>query len=352
MSSDISIENFRGDYENLEKMAISSWRDEYGLASFPNFYRPAFLKFLIERYSDKRHIVAAYRGDEIVAFFANLPRRFHFKGKKYKAVLSCLLVTRKEELRRGVALAVINEALKQNKEYHYDFALYTLEKGHRSTLMIKKLEEAGNPVEWVKKQNVIARVLDLDRVAASEGLKGWERAAIKLWGAHKPPKPSRERRLREYRRENLDQCLDLLNSYHDKVTLALDWDRESLGWELDYPDVSQTLVWEKEGKIEGLINFIYHNHLGKLKERWAWINHVAYPGLTNKERKTFILDFLRYIQEVGCIGAIEWTKKYYPQWPFIRAHFFPYFRSVAMVSWTFNKDITLKNIPDVYEIQI
>jgi hypothetical protein len=49
MTEGYSIEAFRGDYEALERMAHASWRDEYGEASFPNFYRPAFLRYLIDR---------------------------------------------------------------------------------------------------------------------------------------------------------------------------------------------------------------------------------------------------------------------------------------------------------------
>ena len=49
MLSDISIEPFRGDMEGLERMAHYSFRHEYGIESFPNFYRPAFLRFLFDR---------------------------------------------------------------------------------------------------------------------------------------------------------------------------------------------------------------------------------------------------------------------------------------------------------------
>ncbi len=38
--------------------------------------------------------------------------------------------------------------------------------------------------------------------------------------------------------------------------------------------------------------------------------------------------------------------------PFYRSRFFPYFRAVNMVSWTFNPDLSIQNIPDVYEVQI
>lgn len=119
MPFDISIEPFRGDLEALQKMAISSWQDEYGISSFPNLYRPAFVRFLMDCVPDKRHFIAAYKGDEIVSFFANLPRRFRFQGKVYQAVLSCLIVTRKEMFRHGLALDVVKEALGLNKEFDW-----------------------------------------------------------------------------------------------------------------------------------------------------------------------------------------------------------------------------------------
>jgi hypothetical protein len=261
-------------------------------------------------------------------------------------------VTRKDLLRKGLGLALIEEGLKLNRKMNYDFALMTLEKGHRSTLMVHKLEKKGHPIESVKKLSVLARVLDLDRVFASEKVKKWERFALKAMQADRSPKPRSNLLLREYRKEDLPVCLELLNRYKNSIALARVWESDELVWELDYPDVSKTLVFEREGKIEALINFIYHDHLGQTTERWAWINHVAYPELSSQDRIDFIRAFLCYIRDKGCIGAIEWTKKYYPMIPLYRARFFPYFRTVNMVSMTFNPDISLKNVPDVYEVQI
>lgn len=352
MASNISIEPFRGDIEGLERMALSSWRDEYGVESYPNLYRPDFLRFLFDRIPDKTHLIAAYRGEEIVSFLANLPRLMSLRGKTYRSVYTCLLVTRKELLRKGMATDIVNEALKLNQDYKYDFALLALEKGHRSTFMVRKLEESGHPVGWVKQFNVVARVLDLERVFSSEELKAWERAALRLIRAHRPPKAECRVELREYRGEDIDVCFALLNQYKDKVELARVWDRQELAWELDYPGVSRTLVCEREGRIEGLINFITHDHHGKTRERWAWINHVAYPELSPRERYEFIQAFLRYIKEAGCIGAVEWTRGYYPMAPLFRSRFFPYFRAVNLVSWTFNPDLSIQKIPAVYEVQI
>ncbi len=323
--ADISIEPFRGDYEALEKMAFASWREEYGLASFPNLYQPAYLKFLFEPIKDKRNLITAYRGNEIVAFFANLPRTYRYEGKNYHGALSCLLVTRKKFLRRGLALKIIAEALKFNSELKYDFALLYLETGHGSTRMMDKLRESGHPVEWVKRMYVLGRVLDLPRVTASEGLKLWERALIRLLRANQEPKAGPGGHVREYRPADLDQCLELLNQYQKRVRLARVWTAEELAWELDYPEISRTLVHDQGGKIMGLLNWTYHEHVGTTAERWAWVNHVSYPDLSGSERLAFIQAFLAYVKSAGCVGALEWTKKYYPMTPLYRAHFFPLF---------------------------
>jgi len=348
----ISLEPFRGDYEALERMAHASWRDEYGAASFPNLYKPAFLKYLFDRIKDRDLLVAAYRGNEIAGFLANIPQRFHFQGNIYQAAYSCLLVSRKEFLRQGLATALIEDALRLNKKYHFDFALLSLETGHRSTKLIEKMEAAGHPVERVKGWGVIARILDLERAAASEGLKGWEKAAVKLIGGHRRPKGTGPLSLREYRSDDLDSCLGLLDRIKDTAPLALVWDKDGLAQELYRPGVCQTLVFEKEGKVAGLLNFVYHDHIGRTVERWAWVNHVAFPGLTPAERVLFVQDFLRYVQAAGCLGAIEWTKKYYSLKPFYRAHFFPYPRGINLMAWMFNPEISLRNIKRVYEIQV
>jgi GNAT superfamily N-acetyltransferase len=353
MLSGINIEAFRGDLDGLEKMAHSAWRDEYGIASFPNLYRPKFLRFVFDRIEDKEHLIAAYRGDEIVSFMANLPRRYSVDGKIYRGVYTCLLVTRKELLRQGIAQALIDKALELNKRAQYDLSIYALEGGHRSTQLVKKLEATGHTVQWLRRNYVIARILNLKQAALSEGLKNWEKAAIRIIDAERPPKKREFAPMREYQAEDLDRCLSLLNQYADKIRLALVWDREELGIELDYADVSQTLVYEKNGQVEGLINFIYHDHLGKTKERWAWINHVAYPALSSRERRHFVQAFLCYIQEAGCLGAVEWARKYYPMEPLYRNRFFPYFRYVNQVAWIFHPELSFpKKIPAIYEVQI
>ena len=115
---------------------------------------------------------------------------------------------------------------------------------------------------------------------------------------------------------------------------------------------SLTLVFEKDGRARGAINFLLHDHLGRTRERWAWVNHVAYDALSFQERGTFVQTFLGHVRDLGCIGVIEWTKGYYSQSAFYRAHFFPYFRAVDLYSWTFNPELSLACLRECNEIVV
>lgn len=352
----VSLEPFHGDLEALEKMAHHSWRDEYGISSFPNLYRPEFVRYLMGLAPDARHFIAAYRGQEILAFLANIPRTFVYQGQNFRAILSCLLVSRREYARKGLAQAIIKEAVRINQEItRYDLALLYLESGHRSSLLIEKFKKEGQPLRFLKRMYVLGRVLDLERVAYSEGLKSWEKLAIKIWGAHRLPKgPVAEGlSLEELETTDLDQALSLLNSYAGQADLARVWTGpEELKKEIIYPGVSTSLAVKREGRLVGLINYLEHEHLGKSVERWAWLNHLHLDQLSPKEKREVMNCFLRSLAARGIVGVIEWNKGYYSQGFLYRSRFFPYFRSVNLYAWVFNNSLCLDKTKRIYEVQI
>lgn len=356
--SGISIEPFNGDLEQLEAMAHQSWREEYGAASFPNLYRPAFVSFLQRTIPEPNHFLAAYRNGELLAFLANLPRRIYYGGQACRAVLSCLLVCRKEYNRQGLATALIKEAVRINREKAgYDLALLYLEKGHRSSNLIQKLKAEGENLQFLKNMFVLGRILDLDRVVKSEGLKKWEKAAIKLWGAHRVPEAEKtqEFELVPVEKESAEAktIRDWLNRYATSVDLSRVWQSEQeLLRELVEPSVSETRLLRKNGQPVAVFNYFLHQHIGQTVERWAWLNHVAFEGLSLTEQVQAINYLLRYLAESGVVGVIEWNRKYYPTSILYRARFFPYFRSVNLYAWVFKPEIKLRPLRNVYEVQI
>lgn len=353
----ISIEPFRGDFEALEKMAHHSWGDEYGISSFPNLYRPEFVRYLMSIAADSRHFVAAYnKYGEILAFLANIPRAFRYQDRIYRAILSCLLVSRKEYARKGLARAIIKEAVRINREItHYDFALLYLESGHRSSQLIEKFKKERQPLQFLKRMYVLGRVLDLPKVAFSESLKGWEKALIKLWGAHSLPEQDDTGQLTvtDLQPTDLPEALTLLNSYAGRVELARVWNGlKELEKEILCPGVSMTLAIKKDGRLAGVLNYLIHEHIGKSIERWAWLNHIHLDQLDNREKNTILNYLLNHLASAGIVGVIEWNKGYYSQGFLYRSRFFPYFRSVNLYAWVFNPELKLKRLKNIYEVQI
>lgn len=348
----LSFETFRGDVEELERMAHTSWRDEYGRDSYPNLYSSQYFEYLTGALEHRDHLIGAYDGDKLTAFMAALPRRFYYCGETYRAALACLLVTRKEAFRQGAALGLTAKALELNKKHHYDFALLYLETGHRSSRMLAKLKDAGNPVYRVKRMSVIVRALDLDRIYRAENVKWHERAAMTILRLDKLNSARPDPGVRPYSSNDLTPCLALLNGYKDNVTLARALEPAELGRELSFPEVAHTLVWEEGGEIRGFINWAMVDHVGRLTQSWAWLNHLSFGDLGANERRELVRTFLIRAREQGAAGVVEWAKNFYPKGPLWRNRFIPYPRSVDMLAWVFRQGLDLSNIPDVYELQI
>lgn len=349
---DISLDNWDGDAEALEKMAHTAWRDEYEIDSYPNLYRPDYLAYLMRNLDDPRLAMAAYQDGEIVGFLLNLPRTMALDGREYRAALSCLLVVRKQAFRQGVAKALVEEGLRRNRELKLDFTLFYLETGHRSSKLFAMLQSRGRPIFQVKRMHVIGRVLDLDRIRASENVKGWEVAVMKLLRAHRPPSDGPDPAVREASPDDADQILALLNAHQGRVRLARVYEREEMVRELFSPPLARTLVYEQNGRIAGVLAFVVIDHVGRRAVPWAWINHLAWNDLWFGERRSFIRTFLRIAGEAGCAGVVEWSKNVYPTAALYAARFVPYPRSVNMMAWSFTSGLSLSHIPDVYEVQI
>ncbi len=350
--TDYVIEDFRGDAEALERMAHAAWRDEYAVDSYPNLYKPDYLEYLMKNVDDPRMAIAAYEGDEPVGFILNLPRVMVMGGKEYRAALSCLLVVRKKTFRQGLAQAMIQEGLKRNKELNFDFTLFYLETGHRSSKLFNKLAGAGMPIARVKRMHVIARVLDLDKLRSSENVKSYEALAIKLLGAHNPPADPGDPRVREAGPSDAPGILELLNAHVGKVRLARKFELEEMTRELFHPPIARTLVYEKEGNIRGVLAYVIVDHVGRIHAPWAWINHVAWDGLSLSERVRLVKSFLARVSSEGATGVVEWSKKVYPTSALYASRFVPYPRTIDMMAWRFIDGISLSNVPDVYEVQI
>jgi GNAT superfamily N-acetyltransferase len=351
---EIEFRDFDGDLEALQSMAADSWMEEYGVSTWPDLYRTELARHFFADVEDPRYLIGAYDGAKLVAFVANLPRNYRLRGRVYKAALSCMLVGHKDYRRRGIALNLIKECIIRNEDIGIDFALMTLEKKHRSALLFEKHIKPQHRFECIKRMFPITRPIDFDTLAANEGLKGYERAAVRLFGAHRALKAPRvDGNVRPYREGDLPAIHEMTQKASDQGCLVRIFSIESLARQLDTGGVTRTVVYERDGRVAGFANITYYDLVGsKGAQRWAWLDYLVWDRLAYKEKKALMAGVWEAGREGGCIGIMEWNKGYYRSGPLYRMRFVPYPRFLGFNAWIFNPDVSFEGMKAIFDQQI
>jgi hypothetical protein len=344
----IEIRTFDGDLEALRKMAHDSWFFEYGDGSWPDIYKQDLNRFYFDSLPDPRFLVAAYYQDQIVAFLANLPRRYRLEGKTYLGVVSCLFAAHPDY--RGTVIPIVAECLKRNHDLGADFSIFTLEWDHRSQQLFQALPSPYR-IENVLTVRLLVHGIRLDTIRVHEQLKWYEVAGIKLIGAHRPIRsPGVPGIVRPYQESDLETILAITQHIPDEKLLVRVFDLESLALRLGVPGINGTVVYERDGAVAGFINYsIYDMVNPRGRNPWAWIDMVCFDGLTGKEKQALLAGVWCACRDAGCIGILEWTKHYYPLTPMYKARFIPYPRGLDVLAWIFNPDLSFKGVKGVFE---
>jgi len=352
--SDIEYRDFDGDVDALGEMAQGSWYEEYGLSTWPDLYKPELVRHFLKDVTDPRYLVGAYDGKRLVAFLANLPRTYRLNGKTYKAAMSCMLVGHKDYRKRGIILNLINDCLRRNEDIGCDFVLMYLEQKHRSSQLFEKHINPKHRIQTLITMHPIARPIDFDLLAGAERLKWYERFAIKLLGAHRPPKaPKVPGTVRPYEDADLPAILALTGNYPDDNRLVRVFDSGSLGHQLHTAGATSTMVYEREGAVRGFMNYTHLDLLGPGKRYpWAWLDYLYWEGLSSREKRALIAGTWELARQQGIMAVMEWNKNYYKNGPLYRSRFVPYPRYLDLNAWVFNPDLDLSGIKSVFEQQV
>jgi len=353
ISEAITIEPFRGDVDELHRVAVESWRDEYGVDSFPDLYDPPFLDWLREGVPAD-HVVAAYDGDELVAFVCNVPRTLQVGGRRCRAVLSALLICRKAYLRRGIAEGMIRSALELNERYGYDLAVFYLEANHRSSRLFAKLADQGHRIVPLKTLVPWLRIFDLGRVRETENLARYQATALRVIAAsHRPGTSAPQGKLRPFELADLEGCLALAETEASRADISRRFDADELSRFLDGDGVTKTLVLERDGAPAAFVTWMPHIHLGRSEPHasWAWIANVAYGSLDAPDRRRLWTAVCREWLDDGMLGVVAWPMGG-PVAPLVTNHFVPYPRRVGLHAWLFDASLDPGKVRRVFEVQI
>ena len=344
----IEYRDFDGDGESLSALAHTAWTAAYGEETWYDLFRPELLQHLHAEVPDPRFLVAGYDGGKLVAFIANLPRRYRLNGKSYLGVVATQLTVHPDYLGAGVYL--IAECLRRNADLGADFVLMQFDKTGSAWRIFDYLQ-SGYRIEALRTMIMIARPVDLERIVQSQHLSRYEAAAIKLLGGHRPiDAPPVSGQTRSYRDTDLAAILGLIDGYSDLDRPVRVFNEETLARRLHTPGITSTVVYERKGAVAGLVNYTLHEMVSpKDRTRWAWLDFVFWEELGAGEKKALLGALWQTAREQGCIGLMEWNRGYYSPWPLFRSRFVPYPRFVQVSAWVFNPDLSFRNVDCLIE---
>lgn len=346
----IEIRDFDGDLDALGAMAYETLLEERGNDNWLDYYRPEVARQLFADVPDPRFLIGAYDGGRLVAFVANLPRRYRLNGQRYLGTWSTMMAAHRDY--RGAAIYLLAECLRRSSDFGGDLAIVTIEHaGRRSVELYNKYLRPRFPLLRVRPMIPLARAVDLAAIVRTQGL-GWPLVAgVKLWGAHRPMvAPEVPGVVRAYQPGDVDAILALLDSYSDHNRLVRVFSREALARRLAWPSVTETVVYVRDGTVQGFINFTAHELVSRRgRGRWAWLDFLHWANLSRPEQGALLAGAWEAAQRMGCIGLLDWTKGYYDTAPLWQARFVPYPNLIEINVWQLNPRLDVRSIRGLVE---
>ncbi len=346
----IEVRDFDGDLDALGAMAYETLLEERGNDNWLDYYRPEVARHLFAEAPDPRFLIGAYEGGRLVAFVANLPRRYRLNGQTCLGTWSTMLAAHRDY--RGAAVYLIAECLRRSRDFGGDLAIVTIERvGERSRILYNRYLRPHFPLIRVKPMHALVHAIDFTAIMRTQRLTWPEQAGVRLWGAHRPIlAPAVAGQVRPYRPADVEAILNLINRYSDRNCLVRVFSREALARRLATPGVTATVVYEREGAVQGFINFTAHELVSRRgRSRWAWLDFLYWDGLSRDEQQALLAGVWEAGRALGCVGILDWTKDYYDKAALWQARFVPYPNFIEVNAWVLNPRLDVRGIRSIVE---
>jgi GNAT superfamily N-acetyltransferase len=301
----VEIRTFEGDAAELSEFTVRTWRRTYeGKMPVP-LWSPEYLERELDLNGRARpYLVAAYDGAKLVASHPGRPIRIRLHGQDFNASLGSFLTVDPDYRRQGIA-----------KMMHEEFERRHRERGdvvNFGYLYYRSVRSMGKKF-WLKQPEGVQPVKTVGQWVRSFDMKvglEWEMYRLDRWGGRafsflqpRPSAPKDMTEIRNYRPDDLDDCVALVQQVSQDAQLAYVWDAANLGRQLHYRDHARTVVLEKGGRAAGLVNYCRLDLLGRTKLSSAVIDLLAFGSLSRKDRLRLLQAAIIQMRDEGLQGA-------------------------------------------------
>lgn len=286
----IEIRDFEEGPEELAAFINRVWRHTYEGRMPTPLWSPEYLRRdLFPEGGARDFLIAAYDGPKLVGVHPAKRLKVRLHGDVIDATWASFLSVDPEYRRRGAALRLQAEYFGRHRERGVPVNF--------GYLYMRSVRFMGSEF-WLRQpagMRIVSRlgmwVRPLDHAAVAR----FSLYRFEAWGSRAlrpiqrvPRAPTGTPEVRSYRPSDLGRCCELLNAEGDRADLAYVWDRENLANQLDFPSLSRTVVLERQGNLEGLLNYTLLEVLGKCPMRIGVIENIAFGRLSSRDRRRLI----------------------------------------------------------------
>jgi hypothetical protein len=250
----VELQDYRGDFEDITELVRRVWIAEYGGKTLVPIPDAAFLRWRVGSESGAS-CTAAYDGTNLVGSVFSLPHSLRIGTSVLPIALYTALTVDPDH--RRMALPMIERLRRHNEERGIAFAVGMVPNDPTSIsyrFWTKYAQTFPQKFRFLFRGSYWAKFL-APRPVARASIEAWQRLAGHALGPVLRLTPHRyDPHVRPYRAGDLERCAQLLEQASTGFDWALVWPPEQLAHYLANP-ASATLVFERDGRVQGLVNY-------------------------------------------------------------------------------------------------
>lgn len=323
----IEVQSFQGDAEELHHFLVGIWRKSYA-GQMPFALWPAQYfdwQFGLSDGLPRDHLLTAYDGDRIAGTLLGIPFKFHHLRREFTGTIGGWLTVDPEFRRQGIGTKLREELTRVHQIQGMDGQLgyvYLGSKSAQGNPFWKSKSRQGSQ-QRLKKLGFWARLLDPRRAAQ------WNYNRVEAWltrlGAPLvfAPKATQFPGIRSYQSSDLPACLELVREMSFATDLGIVWNADNLGRHLEGRGVGRCMVYELDGRVQGLCAYHVLPVLGRTAEPVGIIDIIATGQLTSRHGAALLNHCLHDMRASGAILATKLRSGDVPWKLLVRCGFVP-----------------------------
>ena len=301
---EIEIRGYRGDFEDVAELVRRVWIPDYaGKRVWFPLPDASFFRWHLETQNEARCVVA-YEGTKLVGSVSCMPHSLRIGSSVLPVALHTSFTVDPEH--RRIALPLIERLRREHEEAGVALAIGLILDDPASSsyqFWTKYAETFPRKFRVLLRGGYWAKFL-APRTMARAGVNAWERQASRALGPLLRFTPHRhDPHVRSYRPADLERCTQILNKASANLDWALAWSPQELSRLVENPE-SGTLVFERDGQILGMVNYLTLMLQGREPIHAALIDVWADDGLSAGERVRMLGHLCNHLSERDVHGVV------------------------------------------------